>query len=72
MAVGQEFDRSPLLGGVATGGGSLFSTNPPQGLTALSPPGTSRLTMFKLCGSMVPLAHSSADYFETNGLPATL
>ena len=32
----------------------------------------SRLTLFKLCGSMVPLAHSSADYFETNGLPATL
>ena len=71
MAVGQKFDRNPLLGGVTAEGGLCFSINPPQGLTALSRPGR-RLTLFNLCGSMLPLAHSSADYFETNGLPATL
>ena len=71
MAVGQEFDGNPLLGAVAAGGGlcSLSTHLRPDG--PLPSREGSRLTMFKLCGSMAPLAHSSADYFETNGLPAT-
>ena len=72
MAVGQEFDGNPLLGGVAAGGVFVLyqPTSGPDG--PLPSRKASRLTLFKLCGSMVPLAHSSADYFETNGLPATL